>query len=68
MLSQFCQSHFKGIFIVTFYIEFVSGKNSRVGWTAAVVAAAAGSGAKPKNVKSEFATVLRLCQQSSQDS
>ena len=55
---------------MTFYIEFVSGKNSRVGWTAAVVAvaAAAGSGAKPKNVKSEFATVLRLCQQSSQDS
>ena len=53
---------------MTFYIEFVSGKNSRVGWTAAVVAAAAaGSGAKPKNVKSEFAT-LRLCQQSSQDS
>ena len=30
--SQFCQSHFKGIFLVTFYIEFVSGEDSRVGW------------------------------------
>ena len=30
--SQFCQSHFKGIFLVTFYIEFVSGEDSKVGW------------------------------------
>ena len=38
--SQFCQSHFKDIFLVTFYIEFVSGEDSRVGWIPAIGMAA----------------------------
>ena len=34
--SQFCQSvSFQSHFLVTFYIEFVSGEDSRVGWMAA---------------------------------
>ena len=74
---SFASLNFKGIFLVTFYIAFVSGEESRVGWMAAVggmawqrtgwTAAAAGSGTKPKNVKGEYAT-LRVCQQSSEDS
>ena len=60
---------------MTFYKEFVSGEDSRVGWVAAAGGmaahrvdgggASAGSGTKPKNVKGEYAT-LRVCQQSSE--
>ena len=33
---SFASLNFKGIFLVTFYIEFVSGEESRVGWMPAV--------------------------------